>query len=116
MHDAKEIEKRLVEIEKMRDEKLSHTSREIGKMIEQAKVEAEVMKKEIVVQANSQAQDLLRRSRLQMVEEKEKMIQEVKAEVVAFIVAATGKLLEKEFSQADQKRLTDVVAKEVSHI
>lgn len=111
IHDAKAAEERLQAIEKTRQEKMAETARACGKLFEEAKSQAEAVKKDIVATANSQSEDLLRRARLQIEEEKVKMVQEVKAEVAAFIVNATGKILEREFSAADQKRFADVVTK-----
>ncbi|MBI2638657.1 F0F1 ATP synthase subunit B [Candidatus Peregrinibacteria bacterium] len=110
--DAKESEQRLIHIEKMRETRMAETEKAIGKLLDQAKIDAEAMKKDIVAAAHAQSEDLLRRSRIQMEEEKQKMIQDVKREVTAFIMLATGKLLEREFSSADQKRLADVIASE----
>lgn len=114
--DAKAAEERLIHIEKLRDEKMNETAKEIGRLLEQARSEAEAMKKDIVATANSQSEDLLKRARLQMAEEKEKMVEDAKREVAAFIIAATGKLLEREFSSVDQKRLATAVAQEIKSV
>lgn len=116
IHDAKAAEERLLKIERLREEKMAETSKEIGKLLEQARADAEIMKKDIMTTANLQAEDLLRRARLQMAEEKEKMVQDAKREVTAFIVQATGKILEREFSATDQKRLTEAVAHEIKSV
>lgn len=110
IHDAKAAEERLAQIEKLREEKMAETAKEVGKLLEAARADAEAMKKDIVAAANSQAEDLLRRAKLQMTEEKEKIVQDAKREVTAFIVAAAAKILEREFTSADQKRLADVIA------
>lgn len=110
--DAKASGERLAHIEKMQAERMAQTEKQVGKLLDQAKADAEAMKKDIVAAAHAQAEDLLRRNRIQMEEEKQKMIQDVKKEVTAFIVLATGKLLEREFSAVDQKRLADVIANE----
>lgn len=111
--DSKASEERLEEIEDTRQKMLTETEKEIGKLLEKAKADAEVMKKGIVVAAQEQGEDMLRRAKAQIVEEKEKMAEDVKKEVVKFIVLATGKILEREFSAEDQRRLADAVAREV---
>ena len=112
VRDAKQSEEQLKKIEELREKKFAEAEAKIGKMFEQAKSDAEIMKKDIVAAANAQAEDLLRRARIQIEEEKQKMVQDVKKEVAGFIVMATGKLLEREFSAADQQRLLDAVTKE----
>lgn len=116
LHDAHESEKKLLEIEKMQYERLSQTKLEIGRLLESAKTEAEIMKKDILAAAQEQSDDLLRKTRAQIAEEKEKMIQDVKKEVSQFILLATQKLLQREFSAADQKRLADAVVQEMKSV
>lgn len=116
MRDAKESEEKLQRIAALQEEKLSEAQRQVGKMLEEAKRDAESVKKGIMTEAATQSEDMLRRTRLQMVEEKEKMISEVKKEVTKFIVLATSKILEREFSAADQQRLTDAISKEMKTV
>lgn len=112
--DAKESEKRLQEIEKTRQESMAQTRKEMGRMLDQAKTEADQVKKDLMAAAQTQADDLMRRTKIQIEEEKTKMISDVKREVGAFIIKATGKLLEREFSQADQSRLSQAIMKEMT--
>lgn len=115
VHDAKASEERLKEIEQTRRRILDEASREVGKMLEKAKADAETMKKDLMATASEQAEDLLRRTKALVAEEKEKMTEDVKKEVAKFIILATGKILQREFSDADQKKLADVVALEMKH-
>ncbi|MBI4994616.1 F0F1 ATP synthase subunit B [Candidatus Peregrinibacteria bacterium] len=113
MHDAKASEERLKEIEQTRRSILDEAARSVGKLLEKAKTDAETMKKDLMAEASAQAEDLLRRTKAQVAEEKEKMTEDVKKEVAKFIILATGKILQREFSDADQKRLADAVALEM---
>lgn len=115
VHDAKASEERLKEIEETRRKVLDEAAREVGKLLEKAKADAEAMKKDLMANANEQAEDLLRRTKALIAEEKEKMTEDVKKEVAKFIILATGKILQREFSDADQKRLADAVALEMKH-
>ena len=113
IHDAKASEERLKEIEQTRRKILDEASREVGKLLEKAKADAEAMKKDLMAAASEQAEDLLRRTKALVAEEKEKMTEDVKKEVAKFIILATGKILQREFSDSDQKRLADAVALEM---
>lgn len=115
MRDAKESEEKLLQVEHLQKTRLAETEKEIGRLFETAKNDAEVLKKNIIEKATSEVQDLLKRTRLQLEEEKQKMIQEVKRELGSFVVQATGKLLEREISPADQKRLMEAIVKEMTH-
>lgn len=116
MHDAKKSEEKLLEIERLREQRLAETSREIGRLLEQAKRDAESVKKDLTAAAQAQADDLMKRTKIQIEEQKQAMIEEVKAEVTMFIVKATGKILEREFSADDQKRLADAITKEMKTV
>ncbi len=113
LHDAKVSEEKLIAIEKLSQERMSATEKEVGALLDRARHDAEGMKKDILAAAQTQADDLLRRTRLQIEEDKQKMLQEVKSEVTTHIVKLTGKLLEREFSDADQKRLAEALSKEM---
>ena len=113
IHDAKASEERLKEIEQTRRKILDEAAREVGKLLEKAKADAEAMKKDLMADANEQAEDLLRRTKALVAEEKEKMTEDVKKEVAKFIILATGKILQREFSDSDQKRVDDAVALEM---
>lgn len=113
IRDAKESEDKLRKIEQMREEKMAETAKEVGKIFDKVKADAEAVKKDLMANASAQAEDLLRRAKLQITEEKEKMIQDVKREVGTFILQAVGKLLEREFSVTDQKRLAEAITNEM---
>lgn len=112
--DAKESEKRLQEIEKTREQNLSDTRKEMGRMLDRAKAEADQMKKDLMAAAEAEADDLMKRTKIQIEEEKAKMIEDIKREVGMFVVKAASKLLEREFSQADQTRLSQAIIKEMT--
>lgn len=113
IHDAEEAGNRLLQADKMKDEKIGQAEREVGRLIEDARKDAETMKKELLAAAQAQSEDLLKRARLQMNEEKDKMMSDIKKEVTMIVVQATGRLLQREFSQTDQKRLLDAISKEI---
>jgi len=113
LQDAKASEEKLISIERLSQERMSATAKEVGALLDRARLDAEGMKKDILATAQTQADDLLRRTRLQIEEDKQKMLQEVKSEVTTHIVRLTGKLLEREFSDTDQKRLADALSKEM---
>lgn len=116
VHDAKKSEEKLQEIERLRDQKMAETEKEIGRLFEKAKKDAESVKQELIVAANSQAEDLLRRSKLQIEEQQQKMVEEVKAEVTVFIVKAAAKILEREFNENDQKKLVNAISQEMKSV
>lgn len=113
LKQASESEERMREIDKMRDVKLREAEHQVGKLIEDARKDAERMRKEIVDAANSQAEALVIRAKTQIEEEKVKMVADLKHEIAGIVIQATGRILEREFSNADQSRLTEAISKEM---
>lgn len=111
--DARASGEKLARIEKLHDERMAQAEREIGTMFEKARADAEGLKKEIIGVAHAQSQDLLKRAELQLKEEKKAMMEELRSEVVSIVISATGRILEREFSSADQKRLMDALSREI---
>lgn len=113
MRDAKLSEEKLQEIEQLRNRRIAETEKEVGGILEKAKQDAENIKKDLLAAAQTQSEDLLRRTKIQIEEQKQAMIEQVKAEITLFIVKATGKILQREFTQDDQKRLASAITNEM---
>lgn len=116
MHDAKASEERLRQIEELREQRMAEAEKQIGQMFEKAKQDAETVKKDLLAAAGAQSEDLLRRTKIQIEEQKQAMLEEVRAQTALFIIKAAEKILEREFSDADQKRLAAVVSKEMQSV
>lgn len=116
VEDAKKSEEMLKEIETTRSQKITDTEHQVGKLLAQAKVDADAVRNKIVEEAQKQSDDLLKRAKVQMEEEKVKMVQEIKAEVVGYAIKLSGKILEREFNEDNQKRLINAVEQEMKSI
>lgn len=116
MNDAAQAAEKLKHVEKLEKERMGEVHKQIGTMLDTAKQEAEVMKKEIVEEARRIADDLVARTHAQLKEEKERMLAEARSQLADLVVVATGKLLDREYSSADQKRLAEAIAAEVKSI
>lgn len=110
IHDAKASEDKLMKINEMSEQRMAETEKHIGALLEKARKDADVTKEEIVTAANAQSEDMLRRTRAQIAEEKEKLMQEITSSVGTLVIKLTTKILESEFTDADQKRLADKLA------
>lgn len=116
VEDAKKSEALLKQIEEVRMTKFAETERKIGALLTQAKVDAETLKKKIIEEAARQAEDLVKRAKIQVEEEKEKMVEAAKQEVVKYAIRVAAKILEREFTEDHQKKLTDVIAHEMKSL
>ena len=75
--------------------------------------QAELVKKEILAGAEKEAAQILAKARQQLGEECTHMVSEIQATLAGVIVKMTEKILEREFSSADQTRLLGHVQKEL---
>ncbi len=116
MHDAKAAEEKLASVEKMEHERMMETKKEIGRLIEEAKSDAETMKKDILAAAATQSEELLDRARTQIQDEKTAMLAEVKGELVGLIIQTSAKVMGREFSAEDQKRLVGAISNEMKSV
>lgn len=103
--DARNAEDTLKDIEKARAEMLEKTKSQSLAMIEAAATSAEEAKNSITESARREAQEIFEQSKLQIAREKEKMLKEASEELGKLVVKAAEKIIEREFTPEDQKRL-----------
>lgn len=113
IHDARASEEKLTAVEKLTQEKIAVAERTVGELIQGARTDADTIKKDLIVAAHAQSEEMLNKARLQMKEEHAKMLEDVRHEVTAIVIQATAKMLEREFSTEDQKRLLTAISKEM---
>lgn len=116
VEDTKRIEERLVKLEEERKTILSNASKEAMVVVDNAKKSAEKEREEALQKAKKEISTLAERYRGQLATEKVAMIAEIKAEMAELIVASSQRIIEKEFSDADQKRLVQAVNKELESV
>lgn len=109
LQEAERIERQAQEMEKLRAEHLRKIDAEAGAFLERAKKQAEEMKKDILVAAEKEATQILARGREQLAAERAAVTSEVQGALVAMIMRMTEKILQREFSSADQERIVAAV-------
>jgi F-type H+-transporting ATPase subunit b len=114
MEDVKSIDEQKVRMEEFRQEQMKKMDAEAGAFLEKARKEAEEAKKQILASAHEEAQQMLRRGEEKLTEERTRVLAEVQGTVAKVIVAATEKILEREFTPADQKRMLDGLTKQLT--
>ncbi|MBI1812510.1 F0F1 ATP synthase subunit B [Candidatus Peregrinibacteria bacterium] len=117
MEDAKRIENQRTEMEAFRLQQMKKIDQEVGAFLQRAKGEAEVIKKQILDAAKKEAEHALAKGRQQLADERATVFHEVQGTLTSVIVRMTEKILEREFSDQDQKRLVTALQKELpSHL
>ena len=113
MEDAGRIEGQKKEMEQIRIKELQKIDQEAGAFLERAKEQAEKMKADILQVASKEAEGLLAKGKQQLEGERARVMGEVQMILTKVILEMTEKILEREFSPDDEKRLMHSLAKDL---
>jgi len=113
MEDAQRIENQAKEMEELRQQHLQKLDAESGVLFEQARKQAEVIQKELIASAKKEAEHMLEMASKRTEEERRLMLEEVLKTVHRVVLTMTEKILEREFGEADQKRITESLVREL---
>lgn len=112
--NAEQVEAKMREIEKLQSERLKKTDMEAGAMLERAKKDAEAVKAQTLASAKTEADTMMAKARAQIDAERRKVYEDAQKNLTGMIIRMTQKILEREFTPADQDRLVDNLEKELS--
>ncbi|MEK7673222.1 MAG: F0F1 ATP synthase subunit B [Patescibacteria group bacterium] len=116
VEDAERIEKKLNEVTSEKELILKEASANAMAALEKSKKEAEEERAKIIALGKKEIASLAERYRDQLKSEKEEMYRELKGELAGLIVSSCEKILRKEFSGEDQKRLEGAIKNEISSV
>lgn len=105
--DAKEAATRLSATEEEIKNKIISAEKETQTIIDQAKYNAITLKNELLAAAKKDKENILAVARRRIVEEKEKMFQEVKTEIADLIVESLKKIISSGISRDIDRRFID---------
>lgn len=105
LSDAREAQKKLIEMEQKEKAVLQNTRLEAQKIIGQAQEVASKNKEEIIFESKNHAQKILAEAQKKIEKEKEKLFQEVKSELGALVVLATEKMLAEKIDKEKDQQL-----------
>jgi F-type H+-transporting ATPase subunit b len=95
--NQKKSEEMLLEYKKKLAE-LHHTA---DKIIDSAKAEATSARQSIIEKTNKQADLIMDKAQMDLVREKEKMLNEVRGQIASLVISAASKILRREVSERD---------------
>jgi F-type H+-transporting ATPase subunit b len=113
MEDSKKIEQQLKEMEKSRVAAMKELDQKASAILADAKKQADASKAEMMKAAEQEVASLLERGKKQLEDEKRKMVSDLEKTVAKASVTLAGKILEKEFTSADQTRLLGSLQKDI---
>ncbi len=114
MKQADQIKAELAKTQAARDEILFQANEAARKMIEEARLAADKFRDQKLNEALQSAQETLRKAQDAGRQEREKMLADLRREMVALVVATTAKVTGKILTAEDQKRLADETMKELA--
>ncbi|MFH1444485.1 MAG: hypothetical protein ABIG34_03785 [Candidatus Peregrinibacteria bacterium] len=107
MEDAKRIEQHAQELAKLREAEMKRLDQESGKHFERIRKEAQALHEELLANAKKEAEATLQGALKRIDEERRIMMEDVMKTVNSVVIRMTEKLLEREFTPTDQKRIQE---------
>jgi F-type H+-transporting ATPase subunit b len=89
---------------------------EANKVIEEARVLGEKVRKEVVEKANAEASAVVQRAQEEITRQKEKGVQELKDTVASLSVQIASRVIEKEVNEATHRQLVDNLIKDLAKV
>ncbi len=114
LKQAEQIREELAKTQAAREEILDAANKAAQKMIDEARQAAEKFRDLKLNEALQSAQDTLRKAQEAGKLEREKMLGDLRREMVALVIATTAKVAGKILTPEDQKRLADETLKELA--
>ena len=110
---AEEMKAKLAETEKKYNEIIKQGNQEAQQALDEAREHAKHLMEKQTKEAISRAEDLIANARSAAALEHEKMLQNVRTEVIELVVATTSKVLKKELSEQEREQYAQAASKEV---
>ena len=112
---AEEMKAQLLEAEKERLEKIKEAVAEAQKILGDARDQSKAMLEQKIQEASAQAEILIRKAGEATELERQKMLDEDKAEIDRIVVETTARVLDKELSSEDKERYSNAAAENLSN-
>ena len=111
-HNAERIKKQLAEAELRYQEVLRKANEDATKLLEQTRASGDAITQKQLQQAIKDAEGIIAKAQDTIVQERNKMVAEVKKEMVDLVVKTTAKVVGKVITPEDQKRLSEDTVKQ----
>jgi F-type H+-transporting ATPase subunit b len=114
-----EAEKQRADAKKLMDDyqqQVAQARAEAGKIIDEARVLSEKVRKDLVDKANAEAGALLQRAQEEIGRQKEKGVQELKDTVASLSVQIASRVIEKEVNETTHRQLVDKLITDLGNV
>lgn len=113
LKDAEEIEKRLVAMEEREQKELLKVEKEVKKILEEAGAASRQIIEEGRAKAVSEAEKIIENTKTSLESEREKLHQEVRAQVAELVTVSLVKVIGKSINKKEQQKLIEDSLKEL---
>jgi F-type H+-transporting ATPase subunit b len=113
MEQAEQSEAEAVKMAERRREHLKHIDEEGGLLLAEARRKAERLREQTLEQARREAAAIVEQGRTDLTRERAEALREIQDTLGQAVVALTQKLLEREWSEADQKNALQKIADDI---
>lgn len=123
---GKDIKDSLEQAQKTREEakksmeeyqqQLSQARSEAGKIVDEARVLGENVRKEMMEKANTESSALIQRAQEEIMRQQEKGLQELKDTVASMSVQIASQVIEKEVNESTHRQLVDNLIRDLSKV
>jgi F-type H+-transporting ATPase subunit b len=113
-HNAERIKKQLAEAELRYQEVLRKANDEATKLLDEARATSDAISQKQMQQAIKDAEGIIAKAQDTIVQERNKMVAEVKKEMVDLVVKTTSKVVGKVITPEDQERLSEETVKQIA--
>ncbi len=113
-HNAEKIKKQLAEAEIRYQEVLRKANEDATKLLDEARASSDAISQKQLQQAIKDAEGIIAKAQDTIVQERNKMVAEVKQEMVDLVVKTTSKVVGKVITPEDQKRLSEETVKQIA--
>ena len=113
-HNAERIKKQLADAELRYQEVLRKANDDASRLLEEARTSSDAISQKQLQQAIKDAEGIIAKAQDTIVQERNKMVSEVKKEMVDLVVKTTAKVVGKVITPEDQKRLSEETAKQLA--
>jgi len=111
---AEEMKTQLAEAERERNEKIKEAAQQAQTILSEAREQSKDLIEQKTQEAAAQAEAMIRKASEATELERQKMLSDVRQEVARLVVATSGKVLERELSDAEKSTYSDAAAKELA--
>ncbi len=113
MDHAAALERQVADMEKDRKKQMHEFDERMKQLLAESRAQGEALKKGIVDTAQADVTLMLEKGRKQLEDDKRKLLADLQKTVTTVSVHLAEKILKREFSDSDQKRVLDSLEKDI---